>query len=193
MTWSEESVLRLRGLWDQGLSTAEIGNRLGVSPNAVVGKAHRLDLAARPSPIRREPTDGSMPKETPRKRATNGELRGSTLPPLPSTDGSPSIEKLTVDSTTIEPVTAVLEPPAVMIPAIPEPAPPSTLIPKRTGPKSAQPAVRLRTIPCQWPIGEPGKKDFRFCDDASIPGKSYCEEHVKLAYVKFQDRREDAT
>jgi len=43
MEWAEETILRLRALWDEGLSTAEIGRRLGVSKNAVVGKAHRLE------------------------------------------------------------------------------------------------------------------------------------------------------
>ena len=61
MEWAEETIVRLRTLWDEGLSTAEIGRRLGVSKNAVVGKAHRLDLPARPSPIRR---DGSGPART---------------------------------------------------------------------------------------------------------------------------------
>ena len=41
----------LRALWDEGHSTAEIGWRMGLSKNAVVGKAHRLNLRARPSPI----------------------------------------------------------------------------------------------------------------------------------------------
>ena len=45
---------------------------------------------------------------------------------------------------------------------------------------------------CCWPIGEPGTRSFRFCDDASEPGKPYCTEHAKLAYVKVRDRREDA-
>ena len=52
MEWAEETIVRLRALWDEGLSTAEIGRRLGVSKNAVVGKAHRLDLPARPWPIK---------------------------------------------------------------------------------------------------------------------------------------------
>jgi hypothetical protein len=47
MEWAEETIVRLRALWDEGHSTAEIGRRLGVSKNAVVGKAHRLDLPAR--------------------------------------------------------------------------------------------------------------------------------------------------
>lgn len=39
-------------LWHEGISTAEIGRRLKISKNAVIGKAHRWGLPARPSPIR---------------------------------------------------------------------------------------------------------------------------------------------
>ena len=46
----DDTIARLRDLWAEGLSTAEIGRRLGVSKNAIVGKAHRLELSARPSP-----------------------------------------------------------------------------------------------------------------------------------------------
>lgn len=52
MEWSEEKIAKLRILWAEGHSTAEIGRRINVSKNAVVGKVHRLDLPARPSPIR---------------------------------------------------------------------------------------------------------------------------------------------
>jgi GcrA cell cycle regulator len=55
MEWTEETIVRLRELWQQGLSTAEIGRQLAVTKNAVVGKAHRLGLQSRPSPIRRPP------------------------------------------------------------------------------------------------------------------------------------------
>lgn len=60
--WSEERIVQLRALWSEGLSTAEIGRRLGISKNAVVGKAHRLHLPARPSPIRNPPAFRSMPR-----------------------------------------------------------------------------------------------------------------------------------
>lgn len=53
MGWTDEQVEELRRLWDKGLTTGEIGKTLGVSKNAVVGKAHRLGLNGRPSPIRR--------------------------------------------------------------------------------------------------------------------------------------------
>jgi len=39
-------------LWNEGLSTAEIGRRLGVTKNQVIGRAHRLHLTPRPSPLR---------------------------------------------------------------------------------------------------------------------------------------------
>ena len=53
MSWNEENVSRLKELWDQGLPTAQIGKLLGFTKNAVVGKAHRIGLERRPSPIRR--------------------------------------------------------------------------------------------------------------------------------------------
>jgi len=57
MDWTQEAIERLRAFWAEGLSTAEIGRRMGISKNAVVGKAHRLNLSSRPSPIRRDPQE----------------------------------------------------------------------------------------------------------------------------------------
>jgi len=53
MPWDDNNVSKLRELWDQGLPTAQIGKLLGFTKNAVVGKAHRIGLERRPSPIRR--------------------------------------------------------------------------------------------------------------------------------------------
>ena len=53
MPWDDSDVSKLRELWDQGLPTAQIGKLLGFTKNAVVGKAHRIGLERRPSPIRR--------------------------------------------------------------------------------------------------------------------------------------------
>lgn len=62
MAWTEERIKLLKKLWMQGRSTVEIGRALGISKNAVVGKVHRLELTARPSPIR---TDAkNAPKTT---------------------------------------------------------------------------------------------------------------------------------
>jgi GcrA cell cycle regulator len=54
----------------------------------------------------------------------------------------------------------------------------------------APPAARVSA--CCWPIGEPGKPSFHFCDAVAVQGKPYCSEHAQLAYVKIRDRREDA-
>ena len=51
--WTDDKIARLRALWAEGLSTAEIGRRMNLSKNSVVGKAHRLNLPSRPSPIRK--------------------------------------------------------------------------------------------------------------------------------------------
>ena len=53
MPWDDNNVAKLRDLWDQGLPTAQIGKLLGFTKKAVVGKAHRIGLERRPSPIRR--------------------------------------------------------------------------------------------------------------------------------------------
>ena len=75
MEWNEETIARLRALWAEGLSTAEIGRRMAISKNAVVGKAHRLNLPARPSPIRRDGAGGAPRPATPRRRRWTGPRR----------------------------------------------------------------------------------------------------------------------
>ena len=40
---------------------------------------------------------------------------------------------------------------------------------------------------CQWPIGDPQEKEFRFCDALTAEGKPYCQEHCDIAYI---DERE---
>ena len=45
--WTEERLAQLRKLWDDGLSISQIGDALGVSRNAIAGKAHRMGLPSR--------------------------------------------------------------------------------------------------------------------------------------------------
>ena len=180
MEWADETIIRLRELWSEGHSTAEIGRRLGVSKNAVVGKAHRLDLPARPSPIRREGERPPMRTGPPRRFA------GPTLPPLTST---------AIAGGTIVGNTALASAqPAAPLPPRPagavSPRPVASSPPRMVLPPPPRPYGRV--ITCCWPIGEPGTRSFRFCDAESEPGKPYCTEHVKLAYVRVRDRREDA-
>ncbi len=165
MEWTEENIARLRELWAEGHSTAEIGRRMGISKNAVVGKAHRLDLDGRPSPIRREGDAEALHLAAPRR------MTGPTLPPLAAA----------------APIAVVAPPP------LPRPAPaaPRAEMPKPHVVVPV-PARAPRTHTCCWPLGDPGTRSFRFCDAGATHGKPYCAEHAAVAYVKVRDRREEA-
>lgn len=76
--WNDEKIAKLKKLWQEGLTTGEIGKRLGVSKNAVVGKAHRLGLKGRPSPIKRPETAAPAPKKEPVKIFTLTDLSHNT-------------------------------------------------------------------------------------------------------------------
>lgn len=57
MEWTEERTNLLKALWLQGQTASQIAERLGgITRNAVIGKAHRMGLSSRPSPIRQRPT-----------------------------------------------------------------------------------------------------------------------------------------
>lgn len=82
--WTAEAVALLTAFWNEGHATAEIGRRMGISKNAVIGKAHRLGLPPRPSPIRTKGTG-----KTPRRRARISPSVSSLLPLRPATDDTP--------------------------------------------------------------------------------------------------------
>ncbi len=140
-TWRDTAISNLRRLWDEGHSTAEIGRRLGVTKNAVVGKAHRLDLPKRPSPIQRSTHPARTPVPRPKV----------TLP------------------VQMPPAASVQAAPALPLPPVPP------LVPSIS-------CRRGLSQPCCWPLGEPGRPGFRFCDAAVDNGKPYCAEHRVLAY-----------
>ena len=53
MSWTEERIERLKTMWTNGATASQIADELGgVSRNAVIGKAHRLGLESRPSPVK---------------------------------------------------------------------------------------------------------------------------------------------
>jgi GcrA cell cycle regulator len=64
ITWTPERVERLNQLFEEGLPTAEIGRRLGLTKNAVIGRLHRSAMTRReppPKPPRRNVFEFSGP------------------------------------------------------------------------------------------------------------------------------------
>lgn len=175
MEWNDEAIARIRALWSEGHSTAEIGRRMGISKNAVVGKAHRLNLPARPSPIRRGSGEKRATTRSPIRRVT-----GPTLPALQTVQRPGQAGPLA--PTGFAPLSA-LSPTGY----VPMSKPQAVL---RPVPVQPRPSGRISS--CCWPLGEPGKPDFHFCGDPTMPAKPYCDQHAALAYVKVRDRREDA-
>lgn len=68
MAWTEDRIKKLRKLWSKGLSASQIAKEIGdgVTRNAVIGKAHRLGLKSRPSPVK---SGRKKPKKPAPKRA----------------------------------------------------------------------------------------------------------------------------
>ncbi len=62
MSWTDERIETLKTMWEAGQTASQIAEALGgVSRNAVIGKAHRLELQARPSPVK--PNEPAKPAE----------------------------------------------------------------------------------------------------------------------------------
>ena len=157
LDWTDDVIGRLKALWAEGHSTAEIGRRLGVSKNAIVGKAHRLELPARPSPIR--------------SRAA-----GTAKLPRPKRQRVPPLR----DLINAQKVSAPSRPIAAATPTPPPAAPqPAVSTPQR---------ARVGNKTCCWPIGEPGRPGFHFCEDLALVGRPYCEAHCGDAYVRPRPR-----
>ena len=199
--WSDAAIEnQLRTLWGEGHSTAEIGRRMGVTKNSVLGKAHRLDLPERPSPIKKRDPDAAYPT----RHGGIPKVAGPTLQPLRSV----------ALAMAPEPVAAVPRTPdarprpsrAIRTPTVPsagllvdgherrrrgEIATAMERLAAAPPVATARPAGRV--ICCLWPFGDPGTRTFRFCDVPSEPGRPYCEKHVRIAYVRVRERREDAT
>ncbi|CCQ72443.1 GcrA family cell cycle regulator [Magnetospira sp. QH-2] len=155
--WTPDRIKLLTELWSEGLATGEIGRRLGFTKNAVIGKAHRLGLPKRQSPIQRA---AAAKKTTPRETA-----------PAKKASKAPAAKA--------EPAVAAPKPEPK-----PEPKPAPVAKAKKSGKNEIITLDQLTHGMCCWPIGEPGKPDFQFCGETAVPGKPYCLPHCQIAYVK---------
>jgi GcrA cell cycle regulator len=62
MSWTDERIATLKKMWEGGATASQIAEELGgVSRNAVIGKAHRLGLKSRPSPVKANEKKAAAP------------------------------------------------------------------------------------------------------------------------------------
>lgn len=205
MSWTDERIEQLRTMWEKGLTASQIADELGgVSRNAVIGKAHRLGLKARPSPVKAVETP-KVPKAAPAPRPTTAAptpaapvraaapVRPAAPPvqraPAPAaapanTAGTPAAPR--PDSprvVSIGPGGFIRQGPGEQQAPIP-PAPPRRLVPAKPSPEIADKTslLDLNDRICRWPMGHPGEPDFHFCGQQVNPGFPYCVEHCGRAY-----------
>ncbi len=221
MSWTDERIDRLKELWSQGVTASQIADELGgVSRNAVIGKAHRLGLQSRPSPVKAnepEPAPAPKPKEKAEKPAAAKAEPVKAAPsaaaaapqPAPTPEDAYDDEEDAPEATdaadapdappaapqpivrSIGPGGFVRQGPSDQQAPIP-PAPPRRLVPAKPSPEIADKTslLDLNEKICKWPIGHPGEPDFHFCGRQANPGFPYCVEHCGVAYQAQLPRRD---
>ncbi len=187
MEWTEQRIETLRKLWGQGQTASQIAAILGgITRNAVIGKAHRLGLTGRPSPIKREAGSAQ-----PRRKAAAGrqDRPVRATPPLTTTAGaSQPVSNLSAAVA----VTAPAQPAATVTNAAAGGTPQNTPSPRSTIGSMGMPAMTSSSAPsprahagsksCSWPVGDPKQPGFHFCGEPAEPGRPYCANHCHVAY-----------
>lgn len=194
--WDIATLKKLKGLMGKGLSTSEIGKKLGISKNAVVGKLNRLGWNAKaggaavaPAPATKTATKKSAPATkvaTPAKKATTTAVKKST----------PAVKKATpVKSAPAKKVAASAPKKVVGQKKRPVAKPAAPKVTRSTKASSSKTLAmhqriiqhslemaNLKPNQCRWPIGDPDSENFHFCGETVFVGKPYCYEHCKQAY-----------
>ena len=212
MSWTDERIELLRTSWEAGQTASQIAEALGgVSRNAVIGKAHRLGLQSRPSPVKpNEPAApapavaSAAPPPAPPSAPLSVEPEHRVAPVLAA---EPEDDEPDALSTAAAPPVAAPTPQPIMRSVGPggflrqapgeqqppiAPAPPRRLVPAKPAPEIAGKTglLDLNDRICKWPLGHPGEPDFHFCGEKVNPGFPYCVSHCGHAYQAQLPRRD---
>lgn len=168
-SWDSSTLKKLKSLVAKGLSTSEIGKKIGVSKNAVVGKLNRLGWNSKA---------GGITSDEPVKKAKDREVLKKKSIKVKS-EVKTKVKKIDIpEKPKIKPIKRTKEISASQ-----------KII------KTALEMASLKKDQCRWPIGDTDSDDFHFCGKKVFPGKPYCYEHCKCAYKlnapkKQQDEEE---
>jgi GcrA cell cycle regulator len=216
MSWTDERIERLKTMWTNGSTASQIADELGgVSRNAVIGKAHRLGLEARPSPVKPGEEKEKVKKAATPKPSTAKPVAapktaappaaaaavdlapgdappgpGPKLAPAPQRPGSATADPQ-IQYRSVGPGGFIRQGPGDTQAPIP-PAPPRRLMPAKPSAEVADKTslLDLNDRICRWPMGHPGEPDFHFCGEQANPGFPYCVQHCGVAYQAQLPRRD---
>lgn len=170
--WTAERDAVLAHKWAAGLSTARIAADMGTTKNAVVGRAHRLGLPPRRSPILRV---AETPEQAAARRAAAQARReadaASARRVAFAAAAGDGVRRSTGSDAIRGDTLAAL---GVIPPAA-----------QREGAEAVALPPTSRTHRCQWPMwgdGRPGVSPA-FCDDPAVVSRPYCPAHCRAAYV----------
>ena len=197
--WDNSMLKKLKALTGKGLSTSEIGKRLGMSKNAIVGKLNRLGWNAKAGGATAEVAVKEKPKES--KKAT------VTTKAAPTAKKATAVKKSTAVKTTVAKKTTakkeVVKKESVKKAVAKKDTPKKETAKKTPEKKSEEKSsasnakslamhqrivqhslemANLKPNQCRWPIGDPDSEHFHFCGETVFIGKPYCYEHCKQAY-----------
>lgn len=200
-SWTDQRIAQLKKLWQQGKSASEIAETLGgVTRNAVIGKAHRLGLSGRPSPIKTVTVKKTAPAKPAAKAAP------AKKPATPAKPAAKVAAKPTAPAKAPAKAAAPA-PKAAPAPAGKKAAPAPAAAPAGKSTPFSQPMaaetmarplmvhdgkvisiLELTEKTCRWPIGDPKDPNFGYCGLNVHPNFPYCPGHVVMA---FQSSRKD--
>ena len=208
MSWTEERIERLKAMWTKGSTARQIADELGgVSRNAVIGKAHRLGLESRPSPVKpgeekekkvaAKAAPAAKPAKAPAQRpapvaaAAREPAADATRPAAPAGQPAKPVDPQALQYRSVGPGGFVRQGPGDTQAPIP-PAPPRRLVPAKPSAEVADKTslLDLNDRVCRWPMGHPGEPDFHFCGQPANPGYPYCVAHCGVAYQAQLPRRD---
>lgn len=127
MSWTDERIATLKKMWEGGATASQIAEELGgVSRNAVIGKAHRLGLKSRPSPVK-----ANEKKKAAKKADAKPETSAKKPPESAASPAKPAPKAPAKPAEAVEAAEPAAAPAADSRPA-PNPAIPSQPMPNPT-------------------------------------------------------------
>ena len=189
--WDNATLKKLKALTGKGLSTSEIGKRLGMSKNAIVGKLNRLGWNAKAGGA----AAATIPATT-KKTATKKATEPKAAVKKTATAAKKKEAAVKAPKATEKKVAAAPKKPAKPAEKTTAKAPAKAKAESKTSGKSSAKNLamhqriiqhslemaNLKPNQCRWPIGDPDSEHFHFCGETVFVGKPYCYEHCKQAY-----------